>query len=334
MSTSQPNLSISLAATIFPNPTAQWGNPATTVQVQNSSAFIISVVAGGETFTIQPFVAQTLPLGASSGSAITIEGLTSPSGLTTDSLTLVWLLAGEPAPMQDGPLTSAALIAATLPPGLIFGPEPVTPIGDDMQLNFTLPSSSRTIILVIKGTGPNPVENITNVIIAGTQTGQLYYDQPPYLFAPEGFSAQVICPVNGAADTAIGITVVASPPPLAPWTFSVYADTDQYEESIFYNGPVKVGNAFGAGATLVTGAARLINLTGLLLPGNMAANLTVSIEGEIYVALVCLANGAAEVFNVPFTPNLILPAGESVVVAMNTPGTGAFGNASLAYAYP
>lgn len=100
------------ATTQVPNPTAQWGNPAAAVQVQNSSAFLVDVNAGGEDYTIQPFTAQTFPL-PSDGVPIAITAVENPSSLTgATHVTVVWLLNGEGPPMQDGPLTAAAIVSA------------------------------------------------------------------------------------------------------------------------------------------------------------------------------------------------------------------------------
>jgi hypothetical protein len=328
VSTSQTNLAVAVGITEnFPDPTAQWGNTATTVQIQNTSAFIISVIAGGETFTIQPFVAQTVPLGSSQGAGITIEGIASPSGLTTDALTLVWLLPKEEPPMQDGPLTSAALIAATLPPGQVFHN-----IAGAKSFVVTVPSNARTLILVIVGSFFEPVVGITNITIQGEQTDQLYYNQTPYLFGAQSISAQVICPVNGAADTTYGITVTSPGPASGPWAYSVYADTAQYKESTFYNGTVKVANAFAASGTMVTGPCRLLGLTATLVPANAACNAVVSVNGQQLIVLdQAGATGTVAQFQeVTFPDDTILQQGQTVTFST----TGGFGSASVAYAYP
>lgn len=100
-----------------PNPTLG-GKDFTAVQLQNSSVFVLTVLADGLTYTLQPFVAQTIPL-SGTGSPIQITPSQNPSGVIAgDTLTLVWLLAGESPPMQDGPLTAAAILAGLAGAGI------------------------------------------------------------------------------------------------------------------------------------------------------------------------------------------------------------------------
>jgi hypothetical protein len=315
MATSQPGLTVALGIEeSYPNPTAQWGTVANSVQIQNSSAFVIQVTAGGETYVIQPFVAQTLTLGASGGAPINIEGLSSPSGLETNQLTLIWLLRGEGPPMQDGPLTAAALIAAALPPGLVYGPTATA--GGDVVITQTAPSNTRTLILVITGTFINPVENISGITILGTTTNELYYDQLPYLAANEGLSAQVVCPVNGAADTAYEITITAAPPPLNPWTYALYADTDQYPESIFYNGPYEASSADVNGAIVVSGPCRLASLlVSWITATNVGVNYNPATGGPVSLFSISPAN-ASGACPISLPPNFILPAGASISMTL------------------
>jgi hypothetical protein len=97
------------------DPGATSNNPATAVQIQNASPFIIEVNSGGNVLTIQSFTAQTM-LTSGGGQQMSVDAIASgPTGQTTSprSLTVVWLLGGESAPMVDGPLTASA-IATTL----------------------------------------------------------------------------------------------------------------------------------------------------------------------------------------------------------------------------
>jgi hypothetical protein len=138
------------------NPTASGGNPATAIQIQNSSGFVLSVLAGGEQYTIQSFTAQVVPLIAD-GSPITVDAVQS-TGTTANKITVVWLLAGESPPMTTGPLTAAAIVAAitgtvSLAPGTTVG---VTKITDPVTVN-----------------GPITVEGVptgTTIGVAGTVT--------------------------------------------------------------------------------------------------------------------------------------------------------------------
>jgi hypothetical protein len=86
------------------DPAQLGGNPSQYVQVQNSSPFVLNVLTIGDVYTIQPRIAQTMPV---SGQPIIITPTQQLAGGTT-TITLVWLLEGEIPPMQDGPLPSAS----------------------------------------------------------------------------------------------------------------------------------------------------------------------------------------------------------------------------------
>jgi hypothetical protein len=93
------------------DPGASSNNPATAVQLQNASPFVIEVNSGGTVLTIQSFTAQTVNTsgGGQSMSVVPIVAGSNGQTLATMSLTVVWLLAGESAPMLDGSLTAAAI---------------------------------------------------------------------------------------------------------------------------------------------------------------------------------------------------------------------------------
>jgi hypothetical protein len=102
------------------DPGATSNNPATAVQIQNASPFIIEVNSGGTVLTIQSFTAQTV-LTSGGGQQMSVTPLASGGSAQTtavDGLTVVWLLAGESAPMVDGPLTAAALASTLASSGL------------------------------------------------------------------------------------------------------------------------------------------------------------------------------------------------------------------------
>lgn len=95
------------------DPGANSNHPATAVQLQNASPFIVQTNAGGIVHTIQSFTAQTVPYGQIGGQPLTVFPIeTNTSDVTApNSLTVVWLLAGESSPMVDGSLTAAAITA-------------------------------------------------------------------------------------------------------------------------------------------------------------------------------------------------------------------------------
>ena len=83
------------------DPAQSGGNVSASVQIQNSSAFVLSILAAGEPYTIQPFFAQTIPTG---GQPIVITPTQNPQNTSGNTITIVWLLNGETPPMDDGPL--------------------------------------------------------------------------------------------------------------------------------------------------------------------------------------------------------------------------------------
>jgi hypothetical protein len=83
------------------DPAQALGNSSANVQIQNSSAFVLIVLSGGDPYTIQPFFATTIPV---TGTPIVITPTQNPQNTSGNTITIVWLLAGEQPPMEDGPL--------------------------------------------------------------------------------------------------------------------------------------------------------------------------------------------------------------------------------------
>jgi hypothetical protein len=83
------------------DPAQTLGNSSANVQIQNSSAFVLNVLSGGDVYTIQPFFATTIPV---TGAPIVITPTQNPQNTSGNTITIVWLLAGEQPPQEDGPL--------------------------------------------------------------------------------------------------------------------------------------------------------------------------------------------------------------------------------------
>jgi hypothetical protein len=131
----------------------------------------------------------------------------------------------------------------------------------------------------------------------------------------------VVCDLVGVADQSVEVIVVVTGAsvPIMIWT-----DTAQYDESIFYNGPVKFFSTSTPGANLATGPARLISAA-LTITGANAAQLA---QGSAdLINLQGAPAGESFTDRITFAPNTILPSGESVEFF----GTGF---AFLVYAYP
>lgn len=308
------------------------------VQLQNSSVFVISALAGGETYTIQSFTAQTIPL-ASDAAPIVITPIADPSGEVAgigSSLIPVWLLEGESPPMQDGPLTAAAIAAAITSQGigtLVYGP--AMPGADGVSV--TPPPNSRTLIVVFV-TPLFDAEVPELVQIAGTTSLIDYYNQPPYLIGPEGNTATIVTPIAGFVDTTILIEWTWAVAPPGGYTVAVYADTAEYDESIFYNGPmqsVSVTEAPDGTYPILSGPARLLTLS--LEQAAAGSSDVVWFKGGVATAAILRADvGAGLAPAVPvmtFPPNTILKAGDSL--ELNVYGAaGSASNANVVWAYP
>lgn len=171
-------LTLNVLASV-PNPTLG-GQDFAAVQLQNSSVFVIQVVADGLQYTIQPFTAQTVPL-SSTGNPITILPTQNPGGSTVggSTLTPVWLLPGEAPPMQDGPLTAAAIVAAIT--GSISSQGVVDTLASGVavggQISLAIPAGSvqhsyATLIVVFTGgTYPNVGTTVAAAVANGGQVG-------------------------------------------------------------------------------------------------------------------------------------------------------------------
>lgn len=134
--------------------------PSAAVQVQNSSVFVLSVLASGVAYTIQPFFAQTIPLQAE-GAPIVVTAVQNLSvNSQASTITLVWLFRGEAPPMQDGSLTAQAVAAA------IFGPPSskllqltsiTVPAGGQTNFNVTVPIGINALVIKTDiGSGSDP----------------------------------------------------------------------------------------------------------------------------------------------------------------------------------
>lgn len=129
------------------DPGANSNNPATAVQIQNGSPFIVNVNVGGAVFTIQSFTAQTVPT-AGGGQQMTLDPVASggsSQSSAANSLVVVWLLAGEHAPMVDGPLTAAAVASGLANAGIAGA-------GTLISATVTVPAGNGNPFTIANGT--------------------------------------------------------------------------------------------------------------------------------------------------------------------------------------
>jgi hypothetical protein len=192
---------------------------------------------------------------------------------------------------------------------------------------FAIPIGVKTLVVQIIDLGAGGLA--TNVLINNGNAFPLY-NQAPYLPSPFGGQWVVvpIPPFYGPNSSFITITG----PDASGYLVTIYGDTAQYDESVFYNGVAQSAPLVavtGAGTTtLLTGPARLLTafleaapgVTGfLIVSGQYIARVDVPVGGNTVVAPIT------------FPPNYILPAGNTVAVQ----STGApIVSGGVSYAYP
>jgi hypothetical protein len=197
-------------------------------------------------------------------------------------------------------------------------------------INFAaipVPSAARTLIFIIGQL------SLASVTITGNQSGLVYYNQPVYLKSATTDQFVVVPIVAGLDST---FTFAGSGLSNVSTAFTIYADTAQYDESVFYNGVAQTSSAASSTSTLatvLTGPARLLNATLALtntVAGDAVAVLRVnSASNAIRLELEAIGGLASAI---AFPPNTILPAGATVQTAL-TVGTG-LSAGGVTYAYP
>jgi hypothetical protein len=106
-----PPVTVTAASFTVQNPSKnQNSQPAVAVQIANSSPWLITAQAGAQQFSIQPFVATTIPVALSND--LSIAPQLNVYNLGSGYVQAVWLQTQEQPPQPDGPLTAAATIAA------------------------------------------------------------------------------------------------------------------------------------------------------------------------------------------------------------------------------
>ena len=312
-----------------PDPTAQYGSPATNVQIQNASPFIITVTVDGEQFTIQSFTAQTLPCGKT-GTTLTILPTSGPAG-SQGSITCVWLGNHESAPMGDSQLTGAAQYAQGLGTTVGVGPSMQGPINPGLFFPAIMPPTIRTLIVKFVWQIPTTQLVIPDIKIQGAYSLILYYKAPPYLYSfivsgPNTIvTGAVIVPINSLLDPQINITIYKTSGPATTVSISAtaYGDTALFDESTFYNGPLQVSGPLVG--VILSGPARLLTAT-LEAYGATAAALSID-AGQQLLHVDGLA-GQNNVVSLSFPPNTILSSGQALTVSGGSPVC------TIGWAYP
>jgi hypothetical protein len=165
------------------DPFATTGGSASSIQVQNQSGFVLSVVANGEVYTIQSFTAQTIPL-QTRGATLGVTPTSTISSGATNSLIVVWMVAGEKPDLPDGQLTAAAVAAAisgtvyTQSIANAFSVPLVAPAGGgNVSSSLSIPTSPPmhgalvSGVYTITGAAAAPIQ----ITVTGNNTNNVYY---------------------------------------------------------------------------------------------------------------------------------------------------------------
>ena len=212
--------------------------------------------------------------------------------------------------------TVSAVTAASIPavPQPLFMGAITTNTGIAGKLISNIPPTTRTLVLttgVIGGLGV-----ITKVQVIGQQSGVAYYNGVPYLVQVGSQSYLVVVPMLGVIDNSVLVNVVNTSPTVS---LNAFADTAEYDESVFYNGAIQTA-FLNSNGLLVSGPIRL--LTAQMSAG--AAGSQIEIGGVPALSVVSGQDSLS------FGEGKIVPAGTNVSVA----GGAATPFASITYAYP
>lgn len=196
-----------------PQVTGQW---STAVQIQNASGFLLSVQSDGAPYTIQPYTASTIPT-PPGGAIIPVT----PSALIANqvgTLTAVWLLDGQKAPIEDGSLTQTIASERTTvlsnggsPPSYISGSSITVAAGGGLGLYYLLPlqptDQTLTVLAYPVGGFISVLGSSMSLRVVGNISGQVYFDSSiPFQLVPSDGGttyANITFPVLAGVDTAV-----------------------------------------------------------------------------------------------------------------------------------
>lgn len=311
-----------------PDPTAQWGTPATKLQIQNASPFILEITCNGEQYTIQSFTAQTLPLDGS-GTTVTMLPTSGPAG-SQGSITAVWMQKGQSPPMADGQLTGAAQYAQGLGQSLLD----TTPTQSGIKAFgvATNPNIRTVIVQVSAVSGPISVPPFLQVQGGNTLTN--YYSQYMYLIGGTLLSLvwTAVVPVISSLDDALLITVT---PTGFTYTVAVLGDTALYQEAEYYNGLPKMAavNGFqGSTLNIISGPCRL--LTAHVRSTSFSTYALLEFNGTEIGYVQGPPGGGMNAVDLVFPANTWLYGSEAITLTQAGSVAGVQSFASVMYAYP
>ena len=186
------------AATTFTvNDPANHTASSVAVQVQNYSGFSLSIQCRGFNFTVPAYFAATIPTGGQ-GQPVTITP-SSTIANQTGSLSLVWLLASDVAPIPDGSLSANLATSRTQAVTWAGSGSPYT-----TTINLLATDQAVAIPLGTAGAG-----STGSISIKGNQSGVTYGAFSYNTYGNAGALSGPY-PVSGAIDTSVTVTVYRS----------------------------------------------------------------------------------------------------------------------------
>ena len=181
------------------DPNARGGQVSDRVQIQNQSGFTVTVYSAGAPYTIPALQASTIPTAAGGQSLLlaTSASTSATSGAVGGSVTAVWLLPEQLAPIPDGVLNVGAAIGSVVVGSITL---PFTSGGGIYVNTFSIDYTVQRMKIVISITGLG--SGTLTVQVQGTNSSQVYYLKS---FTTNG-STTATFSVFGSVDSSVYVT--------------------------------------------------------------------------------------------------------------------------------
>ena len=222
----------------------RYSSPAASVQLQNSTGFLLTVQSSGAPYTIQPYTAATIPTIMGGQTLVVLPTSGTPNQV--GSLTAVWLLAGQDPPIPDGSLTS----------GIANQRVAISQNGLSGTQTFTIPLQATDLSMTLYFAG---TWSYLNYSVTGATTGVVYAQG---FLAAASLGYQNVGPfsISGAVDTSVTLTI--SSPSSSSWNVTaIISSTPGAFIQQAAGSPIDVvvyGGATTAGINLTSTAATTI----------------------------------------------------------------------------